>query len=72
MFGYHIENEIDYSRTFPLIVFLIQKEKVFQLGNMENFKIRIAGLGGRERDPMSSKKKREEKSHGRKIEKVKS
>lgn len=61
MFVYHMENEIGYSRTFPLIVFLIQKEKPHQLGNMENFIIKIAGLGGRERNSGFPRKRREEK-----------
>lgn len=60
MFGFHIENEIDYSRTFPLIVFLIQKEKSHQLGNVENFKMKNTGLGGRERDSSFPRKKRED------------
>lgn len=53
-----MENAIDYGRAFPLIAFLVRKEKVFQLGNTENFRIRIAGLGGRERDLKFSKKSR--------------
>lgn len=72
MFGYHIENEIDYSRSFPLIVFLIQKEKLHQSGNTENFRIKVVGLGGRERDSRFLRKKKGGERHGRRAEKVKS
>jgi len=50
VFGCHIENESDYSRTLPSIIFRIQRENPHQSGDMENFRIQIAVLAGRERE----------------------
>lgn len=59
MFGFHIANEIDYSRTFPLIVFSNLERKAppaRKYGELYNEK---CGLGVRERDSGFPRKKSE-------------